>query len=127
VDGTVVKSVGLVQYNGDYYYITDSGKVYVGSIYVAASKTNGLKPSQKYEFGADGKMIINNGIVDGVYYVDGTVVKSVGLVQYNGDYYYITDSGKVYVGSIYVAASKTNGLKPSQKYEFGADGKMINN
>ena len=69
-------------------------------------------------------MVIKNGVVDGKYYVDGELVKAAGIVEWNGDFYFVTDSGKVYVGSIYVAASKTNGLIDSGKHTFDAEGKM---
>ena len=88
----------------------------------------GLIPAGVYTFAEDGKMVIEaakNGIVDGKYYVDGVLMKSVGIVKLGNDYYYITDSGKVYVGKITVAASKTNGLISAGVYTFAEDGKMI--
>ena len=59
-------------------------------------------------------MIIMEGVVDGKYYENGTLKKSVGLVKVEDAYYYVTDSGKVYVGKIYVSEAKANGLKPAQ-------------
>ena len=123
----IVKGKGLVEVEGDYYFIGQKGQVYVGTnFYVTEEKANGLKPAGKYDFDADGKMIINNGVVDGFYYENGVLVKGAGLVMVGGDFYYITQKGSVYVGNnLSITAAKTNGLMPAGKYSFGTDGKMI--
>lgn len=121
----IVKGLGLVRIGDDYYYVKMDGSVYVGVFYVTEEMANGLMNSGTYEFGADGKMILKNGIVDGYYYVDNAVVKGVGLVQVDGDYYYIKGDGACYVGTFYVTAEKANGLVEPGVYVFGEDGKMI--
>ncbi len=89
-----------------------------------------------YEFGDDGKMIIEtddaddtevkNGLVeeDGnlYYYVDG-VLTYAGLIEIDGDYYYINSTCKAVTGRYWV--QKNNDLLPIGYYEFGSDGKMI--
>ena len=147
VDG-VATYAGLVQdAEGNYYYINSSLKAVTGRTYtIGSARTNGLLPAGTYEFGADGKMInvpseepevpevpeVKNGLVkdtDGAirYYVDG-VATYAGLVQdAEGNYYYINSSLKAVTGRSYtIGAAKTNGLLPAGRYEFDADGKMIN-
>ena len=133
VDGVKVYA-GLIKIDGDYYYVNSSCKVVTTSHYWV-NRTNGLMAAGFYDFGADGKMIdppvvkdpTKNGIVaeDGTlyYYVDG--VKSyAGLIEIDGDYYYVNSSCKVVTTSHYWV-NHTNGLMPAGFYDFGTDGKMI--
>ena len=121
---------GLIEIDGDYYYVNSSFKVIHNQSYFV-SKTNGLKPQGTYEFDAEGKLVIYeelNGIVkesDGTwyYYVDG-VKTYVGLIEIDGDYYYVNSYFKVIHDQSYFI-SKTNGLMPQGTYEFDADGKMV--
>ena len=98
-----------------------------------------------YNFDAEGKMTdapiptpdpdpnpdpnpeVKNGIVseDGelYYYVDG-VKTYAGLIQIDGDYYYVNSYCKVITSQRYWV-SKTNNLLPATFYTFGADGKMV--
>ena len=133
VDGVKVYA-GLIKIDGDYCYVNSSCKVVTTSHYWV-NRTNGLLAAGFYDFGADGKMIdppvvkdpTKNGIVaeDGTlyYYVDG--VKSyAGLIEINGDYYYVNSSCKV-VTMYHYWVNHTNGLMPAGFYDFGTDGKMI--
>ena len=124
---------GLIQIDGDYYYVNSSFKVIHNQSYFI-SKTNGLMPNATYEFDADGKMVIHspeeqkNGIVketeDTWYYYVNDVKTYAGLIQIDGDYYYVNSSFKVIHNQSYFI-SKNNGLMPQGTYEFDADGKMI--
>lgn len=136
-NGSMVTYKGLIQYEGNYYYINDGAKPVVGRTYYI-TKTNGLTwangaPVTKgsYEFDAEGKMIIKNGLVDGVYYVNNKVTSYAGLIEVDGYYYYINDHGKPVAGKTYYITN-TNGLTfadgtPIKKgnYTFDAEGKMI--
>ncbi len=131
VDG--VKTYGgLMLIDGDYYYAKSNGQIVTGKYWV--TKTNDLVKAGWYEFGEDGKMVVEteepeeklNGIVevDGVkyYYVDG--VKTYGgLMLIDGDYYYAKSNGQIVTGKYWV--TKTNDLLKAGWYEFGEDGKMI--
>ena len=69
-----------------------------------------------------------NGIVkesDGTwyYYVD-DVKTYAGLIQIDGDYYYVNSSFQVIHDRSYFI-SKTNGLMPQGTYQFDAEGKMV--
>ncbi len=116
----VITAAGLIKIGNDYYYVRGNGKVATGRYYVTTN--NGLLPSDYYVFDDDGKMLIKNGIVDGVYYVN-DVVTGAGLIEIDGDYYYIRSNGKVATGRYYVTTN--NGLMPSGYYNFAEDGKMI--
>ncbi len=138
VDG-VVTGAGLIQIDGDYYYVrTSTGEVVHGRTYWI-TMTNDLLPSGQYTFADDGRMIdppdptrpepeVKNGIVaeNGslYYYVDG-VVTGAGLIQIDGDYYYVrTSTGEVVHGRTYWI-TMTNDLLPSGQYTFADDGRMI--
>ena len=123
---------GLIEISGDYYYVkSDCSVVCNRSYYV--TKSNGLMPSATYTFGANGKMVIKNGIYreklgDGneylFYYVNNVRQVGTGLVQLDdGSYIYVCSGANLAVGSYYV--SKTNDLLPKGTYTFGEDGKMV--
>ena len=125
---------GLIEISGDYYYVkSDCSVVCDRSYYV--TKSNGLMPSATYTFGANGKMVIKNGIYreklgDGneylFYYVNNVRQVGTGLVQLDdGSYIYVRSGANLAVGSYYV--SKTNDLLPKGTYTFGEDGKMVVN
>ncbi len=120
-NGLRTANAGLLLIDGDYYYI-GSGAIAVTNTTVWVTRTNGLKPVGSYIFGADGKMIVYQGVVDGYYYVNGSKT-AAGLVCENGDYYYAEGGGKLVTNKNYWI-SKHNGLLPVGTYRFGADGKI---
>ena len=126
---------GLIQIDGDYYYVNSSCQV-VTTKHYWVNRPNDLLPAGFYDFGEDGKMInppkpvdhTKSGIVteNGAmyYYVDG-VKTYAGLIQIDGDYYYVNSSCKV-VTTPHYWVNRPNDLLPAGFYNFGADGKMIN-
>ena len=139
VDGKLTYA-GLIQIDGDYYYVRTSGEVVNGRSYWI-TKTNGLLPEMSYTFDETGKIVnppvveptdpegnLKNGIVaeNGslYYYVDGRLTYA-GLIKIDGDYYYVRTSGEVVNGRSYWI-TKTNGLMSEGSYTFGDDGKMVN-
>jgi len=137
---------GLVQWNGDYYYVNDNAAI-VKDVKKYVSKTNGLTwadgtaiESGYYEFDAEGKLVIPekeepevlNGLVGNFYYVNGEKVPAYyGLVQWEGNYYYVNDYAAI-VKNVKKYVSKTNGLTwadgtaiESGYYEFDAEGKLV--
>ena len=143
VDG-VLTGAGLIQIDGDYYYVkTSTGEVVHGKSYWVTA-TNGLLPIGQYAFDETGKMIdpptvdpdpkpepdpeVKNGIVaeNGslYYYVDGKLT-GAGLIRLGGDYYYVKTSNCEVVHGRSYWVTATNGLLPAGLYSFGADGKMI--
>jgi hypothetical protein len=135
-DGFKTPYYGLVQWEGDYYYVADYAEV-VCNEKKYVSNTNGLTwadgtPIAKgnYEFGADGKMIIKNGPqADGFFYVNGTQLKAYQLVKYEGAYYFVAEYNK-YVVDKSVTLTKDRlaaaGLDlVAGKYYFDAEGKLV--
>ena len=135
-NGKAVAYKGLVYQDDAYYYVSDGGKIVKGkTAYV--NKTNGLNfpdgnpvLNRNYSFDAEGKLIILNGVVDGVYYENSRPIAYKGLVCLNGEYYYVIDGGKVMANRSYYV-NNTNGLtfpdgSPvlNKAYIFDAEGRM---
>ena len=126
--GYVKNYAGLVEVEGNYYYIaSDLKAVKNGTYYV--TKTNDLKPAGFYTFDADGKMVIKNGLInengDLYFYVDGAKT-AAGLIEVDGNYYYIASNLKaVKNAKHYVFADRANGLKSAGWYWFNEDGTMF--
>ena len=122
---------GLIEIDGDYYYINSSCYAVTDCDYYV-SNTNNLMDKGTYHFGTDGKMVIpeqdtRTGLFweDGelVYYVNG-VKTHAGLIEIDGDYYYIKSDCTAVRDCDYFV-SNTNGLLPRGTYHFNADGKMV--
>ena len=79
-------------------------------------------------------MIVKQGIVDGKYYINNIAVPAYyGLVEWEGDFYYINDNGNI-VRNKSKYLTYTNDLTfsdgtpiPHAYFNFDADGKMILN
>ena len=133
---------GLAQYqglvkadDGSIYYITSQKKAAKNcTCTVYSTKTNGILTPGTYEFGPDGKLVVEeakNGLCfddDGEirYYVNG-VAQYQGFVQdEDGNVYYINSAKTAVKDCVYaVNASKVNGILPSGTYQFDADGKVV--
>ena len=143
VDG-VLTGAGLIQIGNDYYYVrTSTGEVVHGRSYWVTD-TNDLLPAGPYTFGVDGKMInppvvdpnpdpdptpdVKNGIVaenGSLYYYENGVLTGAGLIQLNGDYYYVKTSNCEVVHGRSYWITVTNGLLPTGQYMFADNGKLI--
>ncbi|MDD7614824.1 MAG: hypothetical protein PUJ59_04895, partial [Clostridiaceae bacterium] len=117
---------GLVEVDGDYYFAGgENGEIFVNKKQYTWANSTSL-PNGTYEFGADGKML--NGIVekDGtLYYYQMGQAKAVGLINVDGDYYFVGGSNGEITVNKKQYVWQTNGLLPEDNYEFGADGKML--
>ena len=129
-NGEIVPGKGLIKIDNDYYYVIYNGKIKKdGDRSVTEEFSNGLLPAGTYHFGPDGKMTTPiNGIgEDGYYRENGVIIKDKGLIEVDGDYYYVIYNGKIKKdGDRTVSAEKANGLLPAGTYHFGPDGKMTN-
>ena len=143
VDG-VLTGAGLIQIGNDYYYVrTSTGEVVHGRSYWVTD-TNDLLPAGPYTFDTDGKMInppvvdpnpdpdptpdVKNGIVaenGSLYYYVNGVLTGAGLIQLNGDYYYVKTSNCEVVHGRSYWITVTNGLLPTGQYMFADNGKLI--
>ena len=121
---------GLVKFNGNYYYINSTLKAVKNCTYgISNAKANGLLPAGEYQFGADGKLIIKNGLVtddDGEirYYVNSVATYAGLVMDSEGNYYYINSTLKTVKNCKYYI-TRTNGLLSAGEYQFDADGKMV--
>ena len=122
VNGLLKLDAGLVKYLGDYYYVDENGVV-ATDVTMLVTKTNGYFPEDTYTFGEDGKMVINNGIVNGYYYELG-IKTAAGLVKIDGEYYYAAEGGKIVTSQSYQIV-QTNDLLEAGIYCFDAEGKII--
>ena len=71
---------------------------------------------------------MKNGIVaenGSLYYYENGNLVYAGLIQIDGDYYYVRGTGEVVHGRSYWI-TKTNGLLPQGSYTFDENGKMVN-
>ena len=129
VDG-IKAPAGMLKSGDDYYYADSKGKLIVNQTYYC-SRMNGLMEEGTYAFDAEGKLIPGatdkNGIVrddDGVlrYYVYGKVTY-VGLIEIDGDFYYVRSNGEVVTNCVYWI-TWTHGLKEAGYYTFDENGKL---
>ena len=130
IDG-IKAPAGMLKNGDDYYYADSKGKLIVNQTYYC-SRMNGLMEEGTYAFDAEGKLIPGatdkNGIVrdeDGVlrYYVYGKVTY-VGLIEIDGDFYYVRSNGEVVTNCVYWI-TWTHGLKEAGYYTFDENGKLI--
>lgn len=129
VDG-IKAPAGMIKISDDYYYANSKGQLIVNQTYYC-SRMNGLMEEGTYAFDAEGKLIQGatdkNGIVkddDGVlrYYVNGKVTY-VGLIEIDGDFYYVRSNGEVVTDCVYWI-TWTHGLKEAGYYTFDENGKL---
>jgi glucan-binding YG repeat protein len=129
VDG-IKAPAGMIKIGDDYYYANSKGQLIVNQTYYC-SRMNGLMEEGTYAFDAEGKLIQGatdkNGIVkddDGVlrYYVNGKVTY-VGLIEIDGDFYYVRSNGEVVIDCVYWI-TWTHGLKEAGYYTFDENGKL---
>ena len=137
----IVKAYQLVNYDGDYYFINDGHmiarniRLYLSDRFVSGKTfADGTPiPAGYYEFDADGKMIIKDGVYGNFMYKNNKLVKAYQLVNYKGDYYFINNghelarNTKLYLSDKFVEGKTYEDGTPLQVgyYEFDADGKMI--
>ena len=129
VDG-IKAPAGMIKIGDDYYYANSKGQLIVNQTYYC-SRMNGLMEEGTYAFDAEGKLIQGatdkNGIVkddDGVlrYYVNGKATY-VGLIEIDGDFYYVRSNGEVVTDCVYWI-TWTHGLKEAGYYTFDENGKL---
>jgi len=102
IDGVKQLAYQLVEFEGSYYYVSDGHKiaknarVYLNKAVEGKTFSDGT-PMQKgyYEFDAEGKMILKNGPIDGFFYKNGVKQLAYQLVEFEGNYYYISDGHKL--------------------------------
>ncbi len=138
-NGIVQKTWELFQWNGNYYFNKYYNVAANETVYLKDEFVNGftypdgspMLPGY-YNFDADGKMIILNGVYDGIYYKNGIAQKTWELFQWNGNYYFNKYYNVAMSETVYLKDEFVNGftypdgapMLPGY-YNFDADGKMI--
>ena len=127
-NGKIVYGAGLIEWEGNYYYVRSNGQVATGTYWITNANTEktGYEPG-KYEFDEDGKMLaVKNGIVDGYYYVNNRIQYGAGLIELDGNFYYVRSNGQVATGIYWITNANTEETGfVAGKYTFDENGKMI--
>ena len=134
----------LVEHAGSFYFINDGDKIarnmrlYLNESFVSGKTLpdgTALKPGY-YRFDSLGRMIIEsaqNGVIDGLLYINGVKQTRYKLVEYDGNLYFINDGDKVAVNMrLYLSATYVSGktfpdgraVQPGY-YRFDGEGRMI--
>ena len=128
VNGKLQKNAGMIEIDGDYYFVRSNGKLATGAY--NTYNNNGLMPDGVYYFDPEtGKMMeLKNGIVaenGGLYYyVDSVLQTGAGMIEIDGDYYFVRSNGKLATGAY--NTYNNNGLMPDGVYYFDPEtGKMM--
>ncbi|MBE6768280.1 MAG: hypothetical protein E7549_05135 [Ruminococcaceae bacterium] len=125
-DGVKVPYAGLVLVDGNYYYVNDNAKVETGRFFASRFNDFTQFTNGYYYFDENGVMNTEEAVIDGYYYGENGKCESyAGLVEVDGDYYYVLKNGEVKLGRY--AIVKHNDLKAKGIYSFGTDGKMLKN
>ena len=130
INNQIAYGAGLIQIDGDYYYVKSDGQIVVGTTYWITNVNDTGVTAKAYTFDATGVMQnpeyaadAKNGIVDGFYYENGHIQYNAGLIEYNGKIIYVRSNGMVATGEYWVTNS--NGLREQGLYNFGTDGYLI--
>ena len=122
---------GLIKIGDDYYYVNSKCEVVRDCDYYI-SWTHDLLPQGKYHFDADGKLTGSVApLKNGIYEEDGSLYfyrngerAYAGLIQIDGDYYYVRSTCEVVHDRSYYVYW-THGLMPEGYYNFDSAGRMI--
>ena len=122
---------GLIKIGEDFYYVNSKYEVVHDCDYTI-TWTHGLKPQGKYHFDADGKLTgevapLKNGIYEedgSLYFYRNGERTYAGLIQIDGDYYYVRSTCEVVHDRSYYVYW-THGLMPEGYYNFDSAGRMI--
>ncbi|MBR2151821.1 MAG: hypothetical protein IJ944_00860 [Clostridia bacterium] len=129
INGELMRAYQLIKYEGYYYFINDYDKILKsGSLPLSAKFTEqyGL-PAGTYYFDAEGRMVLNHGIVGDYLYINGALQKAYQLIRFEGEYYFVNDYDKILRNkSINLSETFTGkyGI-PAGTYYFDAEGRMV--
>ena len=117
---------GVIEIDGDYYYIASGGIVAKNTTkWIGANWTNGLLPAGTYQVDENGKIVMKNGIIGDRYYENNVEVHK-GVIEIDGDYYYIASGGRVAKNTTkWVGKNWTNGLIAPGIYQIDENGIIV--
>ena len=123
-------NAGLVKDGDDYYYIASGYEAVVGNYDV--TRPNGLLLPGFYQFAEDGKMInppkyADGPNTDGFFYMNGAKLNAYQLVEFEGYYYFISDSNRYAKNTrVYMSAKFVDGTGLSVGYyNFDKNGRLV--
>ena len=96
-NGEKIPYLGLIKYEGDFYYIGGNAQpiknksYYITKLNDVTYDNGAAVQKGTYTFDETGKMVLKNGLVDGCYYVNNVVTPYAGLIKHEGNFYYIGD------------------------------------
>lgn len=123
-------SAGVVELDGNYYYVRSNGEVVHSKSYWITNVGQSGVIAGLYTFDDKGVMQnprfeVKSGIIDGYYYVNDSIAYGAGLVKLEdekGEFYiYVRSSGELATGVYW--PTTTNGYDVSGRLDFGTDGK----
>ena len=125
---------GLTKIGDQYVYVrSTNGQIVVGTKWwVAKTNDDNIQPGL-YTFDENGYLQTAkdpnvNGLVEGIYYKNGMPYYA-GLIEINGDIYYINSAGEAVTGTYYITKldNYTGSLEFNRgdKLTFDADGKLV--
>ena len=132
VDDQKQYSAGVIQLDGNYYYVRSDAEVVNNRSYWISNVGNSGVIAKQYTFDADGVMQnpefvaeVKDGIVDGYYYKNGKIAYGAGVVylEDEGCYIYVRSNGQLATGNYW--PTSTNGLLDAKCYNWGTDGKLF--
>ena len=131
INGVMQKAYQLLEFEGAYYFVNDYNKlVKNGSVDLSSRFTSqyGL-PAGRYAFDAEGKLVINHGVVGDYLYINGHLQKAYQLIEFEGNYYFINDYNKLLKNATISLSEKFTGAYgiPAGRYAFDANGRMVIN
>ena len=139
IDGTRQKAYQIIEHEGYYYYIASYHKIFRdGVAYIEAKYlTNATDefgnplPAGKYEFDAEGRMIIpepkNGPNADGYFYINNVKQNGWKVYEFEGAYYYVASGNKYVTGKrVYLDSKVLEGINiPVGHYDIDESGKVI--
>jgi len=122
-NGTTVTN-GLYEIDGDYYYATWGGVIKTDGRYYVSTSFCDL-PKGNYTFDAEGKMLNGFVTIDGIkYYYKNGSTPAPGIIEVDGDYYFVNWSGKVVTNQKFYVF-EGSGYTIKMTYTFDETGKIV--
>ncbi len=124
-------NAGVIELNGNYYYVRSNGEVVHGRSYWITNVGQSGVVAKLYDFDENGVMqnpdfVSESGIKDGYYYVNGNKAYGAGIVKLsdeNGEFYiYVRSDGSLATGEYW--PTTTNGYDLEGMQNFGESGKL---